>query len=108
MKNKNMENVAKVSFIDTTNYEPEHSVNGGAYAFWTDYERQVDGTWKESHGTSAEFFYCPVGGMFCNFCSVEEIETNCGCKPIKFLSEAELLKKIEDYKEDDEHSIVFE
>ena len=55
--------VVRVRLVDTTEYKPEKSRDGGAYAFWREYTKSGD-LWKVSHGTSSIFDFCPVCGTF--------------------------------------------
>ncbi len=55
--------VVRVRLVDTTEYKPEKSRDGGDYAFWREYTKAGD-LWKVSHGTSSIFDFCPCCGTF--------------------------------------------
>lgn len=53
----------RVRLVDKTEYKPEKSWDGGAYAFWREYKKAGD-LWRVSHGTSSIFDFCPCCGTF--------------------------------------------
>lgn len=95
MKRTNLDGINKVRFNDFTEYESEKSNNGGYYGFWTDYNRLENGIFEVSHGTTADFEYCPVCGDFHSY-----NEETCG--EYQTVTESELLKLINDFEETDD------
>lgn len=107
----------KVVITDYSNYEPSKSRNGGCYLFTTIFTRVSGEMWQISYGTSAEFEYCPVQGIFrqCKNCwnLVYEGEfwdspTHCGLD-YQVVSTREVLKAISeaDVSEDYEVEIIY-
>lgn len=60
--------INKVRVYDFTEYDPELCCNGGAYEYHITYTRIKKDVWQVSHGTSADFEYCPATGSFINGC----------------------------------------
>ena len=92
MKRTNLEGINRIRFNDFTEYETGKSSNGGCYGFWTDYNRLENGLFEVSHGTTADFEYCPVCGDFHSY----DEET---CGEYQTVTESELLKLINVFKE---------
>lgn len=109
--NINLENVVRVRITDYSDYDSALSNNGGAYEYWTDYNRRPDGTWLVSYGTSADFDYCPVCGQFADHAERPE---DCSpywsgytCGDYEFVSEAEVINEILRVQESDDYDVLY-
>lgn len=89
---RSLNGINRVRFNDFSEYETGKSSNGGCYGFWTDYTRLENGNFEVSHGTTADFEFCPVCGDFHAYA-----EETCG--EYQTVSEAELLRLINDFVE---------
>ena len=71
--------------------------NGGEYEFFTIFDKVKDG-WEVSHGTSAEFSYCPVYGDFqeCRNCwDWDDALNKCRARR-EMISDVDLKKELEE------------
>ncbi|MCI6676068.1 MAG: hypothetical protein MSG78_04050 [Clostridiales bacterium] len=100
MKRTNLDGINRIRFNDFTEYETGKSNNGGCYGFWTDYNRLENGIFEVSHGTTADFEYCPVCGDFHSY----DEET---CGEYQTVTEPELLKLINDFEETEDEYIEY-
>ena len=109
MKTQSLNGIKRVRFCDYTEYESGKSNNGGCYGFWTDYNRLENGKWEVSYGTTADFEYCPVCGRFNDHYEGDDCwyESGYSCGEFKTVTETELLKLINDFKETDDEYIEY-
>lgn len=106
--------VKVVRLSDDSEYDSELCRNGGAYGFWTDYNRMEDGRWYISYGTTADFEFCPVCGSFNNhYCGDDEADEAFGhdsgysCGEYEVITETELIAVINEFVEDEDHYITY-
>lgn len=97
---RSLNGINRVRFNDFSEYETEKSNNAGCYGFWTDYTRLENGNFEIRHGTTADFEYCPVCGDFHAY-----NEETCG--EYQTVSEAELLRLINDFVETEDCYIEY-
>lgn len=104
MEERKLNNIKKVIFYDYTNYKEDTCSNGGNYGFWTAYikqrNRKQKGLWRMKFGTTADFEYCSICGCFGD---------SCGCtkKDIQYISESELIKRINEFEENEDEWIEY-
>lgn len=56
----------RVVVTDLRGYDPEKCNDGGAYAFYTHFDKISNDQFTTSYYTSADFDYCPYCGNFVN------------------------------------------
>ena len=105
----NLENIKRVRFNDFSEYESGKSNNGGCYGFWTDYTRLENGKFEVSYGTTSDFEFCPVCGSFNNHYEGDNSYYKSGysCGEFESITENELLKLINNFKETDDCYIEY-
>lgn len=108
-KIENLKNVKRVRFNDYSEYEPGKSSNGGHYGFWADYTITENGEWEVSYGTTADFEFCPVCGIFGNHEEWDEEaqEYFYSCGSFSRITEEKLLELINEFHETDGHWIEY-
>lgn len=109
MKTQSLNKIKRVRFNDYSEYESGKSNNGGCYGFWTDYDLLENGNWEVSYGTSADFEYCPVCGSFNDHYEGDDCcyESGYSCGEYETITEAELLKRINEFEEADDKYIEY-
>ena len=104
--------VTVVRLNDDSEYDPERCHTGGAYGFWTDYNRMEDGRWYVSYGTTADFEFCPVCGSFNDhYCDDDDEafghDSGYSCGEYEVITTAELIEIINSFVEDEDHYITY-
>lgn len=92
--------IKSITFVDNSEYDPDKCRNGGAYSFSCKYIREKSNSdkWIRKYGTSTDFAYCERCGTF-NHSTYE-------CDNDEYIiTTDELLYKMVNYKEDDEHFV---
>ena len=105
---KDLKGIKRVRFNDS-DYDSEKCNNGGSYGFWTDYSRLENGNWEISYGTTADFEYCPVCGNFNDHYEGDYscYESGYSCGEYETITEAELLKRINEFEETNDEYIEY-
>lgn len=105
----NLDGINRVRFCDYSDYDSEKCNDGGSYGFWTDYNRLENGNWEISYGTTADFEYCPVCGNFNDHYEGNDCyyESGYSCGEYETITEAELLKRINEFEETDDEYIEY-
>lgn len=102
--------IKKVTFKDYTGYDAEKCHDGGAYGFWTNYIRLDGEKWEVSHGTTADFCYCPVCGSFADHYEGDDCYYQSGysCGEFETVTEKELLDRVNSFQETESEYIEFD
>lgn len=103
---ENLDNVKSVSFCDYTSYDPDKCHDGGSYAFYKNYKRDYNGKWYAVYSTTADFDYCPCGGIFSDHYD-EEYESGYSCGEFETVTDEELLDIINSFEETEDEYIEF-
>jgi len=84
----------KVKIVDKTCFVPGLSSNGGCYKKWAVYKRVGDDKFEITYGSSAEFDFCSITGLYesCFDCPWNE-DGECVGKP-EVVDEATVNKAI--------------
>ena len=101
MTRTNLNKITKIRFNDFSEYKSEKSNNAGCYGFWTDYTRLENGDFEVSHGTTADFEFCPVCGDFHAY----DEET---CGDYQTVTQEKLLVLINSFEETEDFYIELE
>ena len=106
---KSLDGIFKVRFNDYTSYNPDFCRNGGCYGFWTNFTWIEDGLFAVSYGTTADFEFCRVCGTFGNHTEWddERREYYYSCGEYEVVTEEQLLKLINEFKETDQEYIEY-
>ena len=109
MKRNNLDGIEKVKFFDYSEYDSEKCNDGGCYGFWTEYIRISDGRWEATHGTTADFVYCPVCGSFSDHYDGGDsvFDSGYSCGEFSTVTTEELLKFINEFEETDDQYIKY-
>lgn len=105
----NLDGINRVRFYDYSNYDSEKCNDGGNYGFWTDCNRLENGNWGIGYGTTADFEYCPVCGNFNDHYEGDDCcyESGYSCGEYETITEAELLKRINEFEETNDEYIEY-
>lgn len=106
MKKENLNGIQEIRINDYSQYDSEKCNNGGAYGFWTKYDRLPNGKFEISYGTTADFEFCPVCGCF-NDHYDPEYDSEYSCGDFEIITETELLEIINNFKETEDFFIDF-
>ena len=97
-----------IKICDYSQFNSEKSCNGGGYGFWTEYSNLGNGKIEVSYGTTADFEFCPVCGGFSNHAAKDgedSYESGYNCGEYEIITAEELVNRIYDFKEDEDHFI---
>lgn len=109
-KKLSLNGVIRVTMRDYSDYDSEKCHDGGHYGFWVDYDRLANGKWEVSYGTTADIEYCPCCGRFADHYVGDSCHYDSGysCGEYQTITETELLKLINNFKEVDGKSIEYQ